>query len=137
VATLVDTNILFDLINPTSNWTDWSLRHIRAAAIEGPLYINDIIFAELSTRFATVREVEKAISDLELTILSFNSLSLFLAGKAFMQYRRSGGTRTNVLPDFFIGAQSLAEDLVLLTRDPRRYRTYFPGVTLIAPEQIL
>ena|SRR5437867_2031460 len=98
------------------------------------LAINPIIYAELSLAFSACEAVDAVVADLGLTMLDMPRPALFLAGKAFLRYRRARGARTNVVPDFFVGAHAAVASLALLTRDPRRYRTYFPTVTLIAPE---
>jgi hypothetical protein len=93
-----------------------------------------VIYAEVSTRFASVESVEATLLDLKIDLVSIPREALFLAGKAYLQYRAAGGVRTSVLPDFFIGAHAAVEQLPLLTRDVRRYRSYFPTVDLIAPQ---
>lgn len=131
--TLVDSNILLDVFTKGSAWWEWSLLQLENAALLGPLLINDVIYAETSIRFARVEEFDQALADAGVTVAPIPRLALFRAGKAFAQYRNSGGPRSGVLPDFFIGAHAEAERLPLLTRDVRRYRSYFPTVNLIAP----
>jgi len=130
---IVDTNILLDVVTGNSVWANWSaLQMLHASKIQ-KLVINPIIYAELSISFFSVANVEAAIANLDLTLEDLPREVAFLAGKAFLQYRRSGGTRTNVLPDFFIGAHAAFRNASLLTRDTRRYATYFPAVHLITP----
>jgi predicted nucleic acid-binding protein len=130
---LVDTNVLFDVVTDSA-WFAWSKSQLERAELTGPLGINDVIFAEFSVRYSTLLAVEDAVGRLELTLLPLPRSALFLAGKAFELYRRQrGATRTGVLADFFIGAHAACLDVPLLTRDPRRYRSYFPTVELIAP----
>lgn len=133
--TLVDSNILLDVFARTSTWWEWSLRQLEDAALYGPLLINDVIYAETSIRFQTVQEFDYALAEAGVTMTPIPRSALFLAGKAFMKYRDAGGTRSGVLPDLFIGAHAQVEQLPLLTRDTRRYRSYFPTVNLIAPEE--
>ena len=133
MTTLVDTNVLLDVATNDRVWADWSLRQLDAAAIRGPLVINDIVYAELSVRYARVEDVDAFVDMAGLTQETIPRAALFLAGKVFQAYRASGGARTGVLPDFFIGAHAAVEALPLLTRDVQRYRTYFPNLTLIAP----
>lgn len=95
--------------------------------------INDVIYAELSVDYESSEALDAFVEGNELDIIPIPREALFLAGKAFIRYRKSGGIRTGVLPDFFIGAHAAVRELPLLTRDVRRYRTYFPTVTLIAP----
>lgn len=135
MATLIDSNVILDVITADPVWAVWSARRIAAAEIRGSLLINDIIFAEISTRFDDVRRVRSFVNDNGLASSPIPDAALFQAGRAFQAYRRRGGTRTGVLPDFFIGAQAEYLGLPLLTRDVGRYRTYFPKVTLIAPEE--
>lgn len=132
-ATLVDTNVLLDLVTDNADWADWSQRQLEAAAVRGQVLINDVVYAELSVGFLRIEEVDAVLSRAQVDISPVPRAALFLAGKAFQHYRSRGGARTGVLPDFFIGAHAAVAKLPLLTRDVRRYRTYFPTVSLIAP----
>lgn len=131
--TLVDTNVLLDLLTGDVVWADWSQTALGRAAANGSLFINDVVYAELSVRFSTIESLDRFVRDTRLEHLPIARPSLFLAGKAFARYRAAGGTRTSVLPDFFIGAQAMALGIPLLTRDPSRYRTYFSNIVVIAP----
>ncbi|WP_334132524.1 type II toxin-antitoxin system VapC family toxin [Silanimonas lenta] len=131
--TLVDTNVLLDLVTENPAWADWSQRQLEAAAVRGPILINDVVYAELSVGFLRMEEVEEALTIAQVETTPIPREALFLAGKVFQRYRAGGGTRTGVLPDFFIGAHAAVARLPLLTRDVRRYRSYFPTVTLIVP----
>ncbi len=133
MSTLVDTNVLLDVATRDPVWADWSLNQLDAAAIRGPIFINDTIYAELSVRYARVEDIDAFIDIAGLTHQTMPRAALFLAGKVFQAYRSAGGARTGVLPDFFIGAHAAVEALPLLTRDVQRYRSYFPKLTLIAP----
>jgi predicted nucleic acid-binding protein len=130
---LVDSNILLDVFTKAPDWWEWSLRQLEEAALYGPLLINDVIYAEASIRFSSADQFEKALAEAGITMTAIPRAALFLAGKAFVKYRDAGGTRAGVLPDLFIGAHAQVEQLPLLTRDTRRYRSYFPTVNLIAP----
>jgi predicted nucleic acid-binding protein len=132
--TLVDSNVLLDVVTDGETWADWSQTQLEQAALYGPLVINSVIYAEISTRYATFDAVDSMLLDLNIDVATTPRSALFLAGKAYIQYRAAGGVRTGVLADFFIGAHAAAERLPLLTRDARRYRHYFPTVMLIAPE---
>ena len=131
--TLVDTNILLDLVTNNADWADWSQRQLEAAAVRGPVMINDVVYAEFSVGFLRLEEVEAVLRVAQIETTAMPREALFLAGKVFQRYRASGGSRTGVLPDFFIGAHAAVAKLPLLTRDVGRYRTYFPAVELIAP----
>lgn len=131
---LVDTNILLDLATKDSEWWEWSLDAIKAAALEGPLYINAIIYAELSARYKHSGEVDEFVAIAGVQFIDIPRGAAFLAAKAFGRYRAAGGMRTGVLSDFFIGAHAAALDIPVLTRDVGRYRTYFPNLRLIAPQ---
>lgn len=131
--TLIDTNVLLDLVTDDPNWADWSIAQLEAASLNGPLLINDVVYAELSVRYDRVESLETFLDAAGLTMAPMPRAALFLAGKVFKQYRRSGGSRTGVLPDFFIGAHAAVSELPLLTRDVGRYRTYFPTLKVIAP----
>jgi hypothetical protein len=133
--TLVDSNVLLDVVTDGETWADWSQTQLEHAALHGPLVINSVIYAEISTRYATVDDVDSMLLDLNIDVATTPRSALFLAGKAYIQYRAAGGVRTGVLADFFIGAHAAVEELPLLTRDARRYRHYFPSVVLIAPEE--
>lgn len=132
-ATLVDTNIFLDLITNDRDWSEWSIDRLGSAMSAGRLIINDVIYAELSIRFDDVETLDAMLADFRVVIEPMSRPALFDAGKAFQRYRASGGLRTGVLPDFFIGAHAVAGGLPLLTRDAKRYRTYFPEVELITP----
>ncbi|WP_027170538.1 type II toxin-antitoxin system VapC family toxin [Mesorhizobium sp. WSM3224] len=132
--TLVDTNVLLDLVTDDPKWADWSLSQLEAASLDGPLLINDAVYAELAVRYERIEHLEAFVDGAGLEMTSMPRAALFLAGKVFTQYRRAGGSRTGVLPDFFIGAHAAVAQLPLLTRDVRRYRTYFPSLKLVAPK---
>ncbi|KQV65321.1 type II toxin-antitoxin system VapC family toxin [Rhizobium sp. Root1220] len=132
--TLVDTNVLLDLVTDDPQWADWSITQLEAASLRGPLFINGAIYAELSVRYGGIEALDAFVETATLEMIDIPRPALFLAGKVFTQYRRAGGSRTGVLPDFFIGAHAAVQGLPLLTRDKARYRTYFPTVELIAPQ---
>lgn len=132
-GTFVDTNVLLDLATNDATWADWSERQLDAASLRGPMLINDVVYAELSVRFATIEALDVFVEAAGLEHAPIPHAALFLAAKAFQAYRGSGGVRTGVLPDFFIGAHAAVDALPLLTRDVQRYRSYFPKLTLIAP----
>jgi predicted nucleic acid-binding protein len=132
--TLVDTNVLLDIATNDPKWAAWSLRRLDAAAIGGPVLINAVVYAEFSIGYGRIEEVDRVLADVDLKLAETPRPALFLAGKAFQRYRARGGARMSVLPDFFIGAPAPVAQFSLLTRDPRRYRAYFPGVELIAPD---
>lgn len=129
----VDANVIIDTLNNDEVWGDWSLAKLQECSASHDLVINQIIYAELAARYATAKELDKMMEGLELEIVDLPKEAAFLAGKAFAQYRRSGGTKTNVLSDFFIGAHAKVAGVPILTRDARRYRRYFPGVPLVTP----
>jgi predicted nucleic acid-binding protein len=134
-VTLVDSNVLLDIFTRTPSWWEWAVMQLEEAALHGPLLINDVIYAETSVRFHGIDDFDAALAKAGVAVAPIPHLALFLAGKAFIKYRRAGGVRTGVLPDFFIGAHAAVEQLPLLTRDARRYRNYFPKAVLIAPEE--
>jgi len=131
---LADTNVLLDLVTNDPTWFDWSRQRLAEAARSRELAVTPVVFAELSIRFSTVEAVESALRSLGALMSATPHGALFLAGKAFQQYRAAGGPRTGVLPDFFIGAHAVIAGAPLITRDTRRFRTYFPGIELIAPD---
>jgi predicted nucleic acid-binding protein len=130
---LVDTNVFVDVWSHDPVWADWSERALARAAEAGPLGVNPIIYAELCLGFEEESQLEDTLADVGIRRLSLPYQAAWPAARAFAAYRKRGGARTAPLPDFFIGAHALVEGLTLLTRDPRRYRTYFPKLRLIAP----
>ena len=130
---LIDTNVLVDVLEDDPRWAEWSIRQLRAQSQVHALTINPIIYAELSSAFSTLEALDAVIERLRLEWRELSRPALFLAGKAFARYRRAEGSKTQVLADFFIGAQAAVESCPILTRDPRRYATYFPTVRLITP----
>lgn len=133
--TLVDTNVLLDVATDDARWARWSLHQLDAAAIRGPVVINAVVYAEFSIGYARIEEADRVLDNAGLDLTEIPRAALFLAGKVFQRYRARGGSRTGVLPDFFIGAHAAVAQVPLLTRDPRPYRTYFAGVRLIAPDE--
>lgn len=134
MITLVDSNVILDLVTDDPKWGHWSADALRRAADESALAINPLIFAEVSIGFTTVEELEQLLPPEEFGRLALPYEAAFLAGKAFLSYRRRGGRRSAPLADFYIGAHAAVAGLSLLTRDPQRYRAYFPTVNLIAPD---
>lgn len=130
---LVDTCVLLDIVQADPAWVDWSLDQIELAADRGPLLINPVIYAEFAAGYPSIEAAERALSAFGARLEELPREALFLAGKAYRQYRERRGTRSGVLADFFIGAHAAVRDIPVLTRDPSRIRTYFPGVVLIAP----
>ena len=131
--TIVDTNVLVDVLTEDSAWLDWSAEQLDRQAAQGPVIANEVIYAELSMGLADETAVENALAELDVIFHRMPIPALFVAGKAYLRYRRAGGIRTGVLPDFFIGAHAQVMGVPILTRDPRRYRAYFPEVEVIAP----
>ena len=130
---LVDTNILVDVLENDPDWADWSVAQLQAQSKVHRLVINPIIYSELSLTFSSAEELDEVLDGMKLPVLEMPKPALFLAGKAFVQYRRSGGAKNNVLGDFFIGAHAAVSDLPLLTRDTGRYKNYFPSGKLVTP----
>jgi predicted nucleic acid-binding protein len=133
-TTLVDSNVLIDVITGDRRWEEWSAETLVAVASEGTTAINPVIYAEVSIGFRRVESCDSALDPLHLRREPIPWPAAFLAGKAFSEYRRRGGGRRSPLPDFFIGAHAAVLGMRLLTRDPERYRTYFPRVALICPD---
>jgi len=133
LGTLVDSNVLLDILTEDDTWSEWSQEALAHAADSGPLHINPVIYAEVSIRFSTVEALEDALPSQDYRREPLPWAAAFLAGKAFLDYRRNKGTKLSTLPDFFIGAHAAVAELALLTRDAGRYRTYFPTVELVTP----
>lgn len=130
---LVDTNVLLDIATNDPVWANWSMENLDAAASLGLVVVNAVIYSEFSVGYERIEEVERLLTEVDIGWSDIPREALFLAGKAFQTYRRQGGVRTGVLPDFFIGAHAAVSGMTLLTRDAARYRTYFPTVQLISP----
>jgi predicted nucleic acid-binding protein len=131
---IVDTNVLVDVLEDDAAWVDWSVTRLRELSKIHELVITPIIYAELSLAFDAVEDLNEAVAGMELRFLEIPRPALFLAGKAFIRYRRRGGTKTNVLSDFLIGAHAAVLTCPILTRDTSRYAGYFPSVKLFAPD---
>jgi predicted nucleic acid-binding protein len=130
---LLDANVILDVWDRDPVWYTWSSEQLRNLSIVHELTINPVVYAEISARFATSAALDEKLADLGVIVVSVPRRAAFLAGKAYVQYRRQGGMKGNVLPDFFIGAHATVLGCPLLTRDTRRYAAYFPSVRLIAP----
>jgi len=131
VRTLVDTDVILDVITEDPKWRGWSSSALREAAERSRLAINPIIFAEVSMKFDRIEDADRVLVDFERRVLPYEAG--FLAGKAFLAYRRRGGAKRSPMPDFYVGAHAVVERMRLLTRDPVRYRTYFPALEILAP----
>lgn len=132
-ATLVDSNVLIDVLSGDSAWADWSSQALERVGSEGSLVINAVIYAEVSHRYSSKELLDHELPEDEFVRENIPWVAAFLAGKAFADYRQRGGERRSPLPDFFIGAHAAVTGMQLLTRDSSRYRTYFPTVDLIVP----
>jgi predicted nucleic acid-binding protein len=130
---LLDANVILDLWDCDPTWHAWSSGQLRKLSLLHELAINPIVYAETSPRFTNAAALDSKLSDIGVIVLGIPRVAAFLAGKVFVQYRRRGGTKSNVLPDFFIGAHAAVLGCPLLTRNTRRYAAYFPTVRLIAP----
>jgi len=133
VSTLVDSNVLLDILDEDDEWMAWSASMLADAAKQGPVVVNQLILAEASVTFDTIEEVDEALPTPYFVRESLPWEAAFLAGKAFAAYRRRGGTKRSPVADFYIGAHAAVAGYTLLTRDPTRYRAYFPKLRIIAP----
>jgi predicted nucleic acid-binding protein len=133
-VTLVDSSVILDIVTEDPAWSEWSADALAQALDDGPLVINPIVYAEISAGFDRIEDLDDAVpaDDFQRDALPYEAG--FLAGKAFLAYRRRGGQKRSPLPGFYIGAHAAVRGYRLLTRDAARYRTYFPTVSLIAPE---
>ena len=131
---LVDTNVIVDVVTRDPIWFQRSSYALRQATASDQLAINDVVFAELSIMYDRLEELEWMLETAEIDLVPTPRTALFLAGRAYQKYRRQSGTKTGVLPDFFVGAHAAVEAVPLLTRDTRRIKTYFPSVNLIIPK---
>jgi predicted nucleic acid-binding protein len=131
---LVDTSILVDVLQDDPQWGEWSTTQLRAQAQIHELAINSVIYAEMSIYFRRAESLDQLVEAMHLRMEEIPKAALFLAGKAFVHYRKRGGTKTQVLPDFFIGAHATVQNMALLTRDASRFKTYFPTLQVISPQ---
>ena len=130
---LIDSCILLDLFTNDPKWGDWSENILDKYSQTNTLYINSIVYTEISIGFRKIEELEKAISQMGIKVLEIPREALFLTGKAFLKYRRNKGTKKSPLPDFFIGAHASVSKFSLITRDVTKYKTYFPQIDLVNP----
>lgn len=130
---LVDTHVLVDVLQDDPQWAEWSMGQLRAQARIHELVINPVVYAELSLSFSSFEALDRVVATMELALHEIPRPALFLAGKAYLQYRRRGGSKAQLRPDFFIGAHAAVQGWALLTRDASRFRTYFPSLEVVAP----
>jgi predicted nucleic acid-binding protein len=133
VTLLVDTNVLVDVLQNDPQWSDWSIAQLRAQSKLHALAINPVVYAEMSLSFSTLEALDDVVLTMALELREIPRPALFLAGRAYALYRRRGGSKGQVPPDFFIGAHAAMEGWPLLTRDASRFKTYFPTIDVIAP----
>lgn len=131
---LVDSNVLLDIVKQQEPFQRWSARALEDALLTGQVFINPLIYAEVSIAYATPEELDRVLARLGIARHDLPWSAAHLAGQAFVRYRRQGGAKTAPLPDFYIGADALVSGFTLITRDAKRYRGYFPDLALIAPD---
>jgi predicted nucleic acid-binding protein len=133
VATLIDSNVLLDVLQEDEEWIDWSASAVARAAERGPVVVNPIIYAEVAAGYDTIEALDAALPSAYYGREPLPWAAGFLVSRVYLSYRRRGGSRATPLPFFYIGAHAAVAGHTLLTRDPRRYRTYFPTLRIIAP----
>jgi predicted nucleic acid-binding protein len=131
---LVDSNVILDIFLDDPDWADWSESALATHGMATTVYINAIVYAEVSIGFTKIEDLESALQKGGFQMLEIPKEALFLAGKSYLRYRREKGIKRSPLPDFYMGAQAAVLGLDLITRDAGRYRSYFPSVRLICPE---
>jgi hypothetical protein len=131
---LIDTNVLLDVALADPVWSEWSQHQLNSLGLRDRLAINAVVYAELSVAYATIEGLDAMLAATRLAVAEIPRPALYLAGRVFLAYRREGGSRTGVLPDFFIGAHAAVTGAHLVTRDAAPYRRYFPTVAVIAPQ---
>ena len=134
MQTILDSNVVLDLIQPQQAWVHWSSRQVSACANAGPLVVNTIVYAEISSQYHLHEEVQRSLVNFGIILEEIPWMAAFQAGKAHRAYRRAGGRQERLLPDFLIGAHADVNGYRLLTRDQARYRSYFPALDIIAPD---
>jgi hypothetical protein len=130
---MVDSNVILDIFLNDPNWVDWSEKTLNHFSKTNALFINPIIYTQVSIGYNRIEELENVLQKAGFEMLEIPKEALFLAGKVFLKYRRNKGTKSSPLPDFFIGAHAAVLNINLITRDVSRYATYFPSVRLITP----
>jgi predicted nucleic acid-binding protein len=130
---LVDSNVILDVVNEDAEWFEWSAGQLERLAESRVLIINPIVYSEVSIGFDRIEDLDRALPADFVRREPLPWEAGFLAGKCFLKYRKSGGARRSPLPDFYIGAHAAVSGLTLLTRDAKRYKTYFPKLALISP----
>ena len=133
MVTLIDTNVLLDVLLEDEEWIDWSAARVADAAQQGRVVVNPIIYAEVSSAYDDIEALERALPARYYVREPLPWDAAFLAGRAYVAYRRRGGARPSPLPDFYIGAHAAVAGHTLLTRDPGRYQSYFPKLRIVAP----
>ncbi|HUV60095.1 MAG TPA: PIN domain-containing protein [Desulfatiglandales bacterium] len=131
---LIDSNVILDLFENNQNWAEWSESSLEQYSMTHTLYINPIIYAEVSIGFERIEELENAITGCGFQMIQIPKEALFLAGKAFIKHKKQKGSKLSPLPDFFIGAHAAVVGLEIMTRDISRFRSYFPTVKLVTPD---
>ncbi len=131
---LIDSCVLLDLFTNDPNWVEWSENILEQYSLTNTLYINSIVYTEVSIGFNKIEEIEEAIAELDIKVLEIPREALFFAGKIFLKYRKNKGPKISTLPDFFIGAHASISKFDLITRDTSKFKTYFPQTKLIYPE---
>ena len=131
---LVDSNVILDVFTKDEKWFKWSSQTLSRYADDYILVVNSIIYAEISVRFDNIEDLEDALPPEFFSRRQLPWEAAFLAGKCFLRYRKMGGKKRSPLPDFYIGAHAAVAQIALLTRDLSRYRTYFPRLNLISPD---
>lgn len=130
---LVDSNVILDVVTEDTTWFEWSSGQLARLAEDHVLVINPIVYSEVSVGFERIEDVDSALPADSFRREALPWEAAFLAAKCFVRYRRAGGRKRSPLPDFYVGAHAAVRGLPLLTRDARRYRTYFPRLTVVAP----
>ncbi len=133
---LVDSNVILDIFLDDPNWAEWSVSKLEKFSSTSNLFINPVVYSEVSIGFERIEDLESALNRGGFQMLEIPKEALFLAGKAFFEYRKKKGVKRSPLPDFYIGAQAAILKMDLITRDESRYRTYFPTVKLICPKKV-
>ncbi len=133
---LVDSSVLLDVFSNDPVWLEWSLDQLDKAYAEGTVFLDPVVYSEISIRFSRIEELEAALKEGGFVWSEIPREALFLAGKVYLSYKKAGGQRTSPLPDFFIGAHAAVSGLVLLTRDPERVHRFFPKLRLVCPTQL-
>ena len=133
MITAIDTNILLDVLLPNEPFVEASIRALENSASIGSLVVCDLVYAELCVHFPVQRDCDHFLVSNEIRVEPLQRETYFAASRVWRAYRKQGGQRTRILPDFLIGTHAQLQATRFLSRDHGFYRKLFPALILIDP----